>query len=274
MNARTMVVGVLAVVCGLSAMRARSRRSAGRPSGPVIEKVLGRLRRRRHSSRGEMIQAKRMLELTREMPKDRDPSRTRSTQVGRRDRSTVARHDPMLDKGDLMAREEAGSSARARVRGMAALIKTGDAGLHDPDAEPSPRRWPGSSCRAIKRRRPPDGRLLRAPPDDEAGGASTTTTLLQNAEDPRRPYHGRYAADREQDRPRPGPRSVTLLVTPDARGAARFRARTRGRSTSRSATRRMTSAAPSPKPTTLADLQLPSTGQAQASFAAGDCESP
>jgi pilus assembly protein CpaB len=167
MNARTLVVGVLAVVCGLSAMfLVQAMRKP--PSGPVIEKV-SVVFVAAEVKPGETIQEA-MLEA-REVPKSEVPEDAVLKIADAIDRAAMTQ----LDKGDLLREKKL--AERGAGRGMAALIKTGMRAITIPTPSYSTSMagflLPGNHV---------DVQLTTSSSGgsgDESGGA-TTTTLLEN----------------------------------------------------------------------------------------------
>jgi pilus assembly protein CpaB len=244
MNVRTMIVGVLAVVCGLSAM-VLVQTIRRPPSGPVIEKV-SVVFAAADIKPGEMIQDA-MLEA-REMPKSEVPEDAIHKPAEAIDRAAMTQ----LDKGDLIREKKL--AERGAGRGMAALIKNGMRAftIQTPSFSSSLAGFllPGNKVDVLLTVSSSGG------PDDEAGGASTTT-LLQNAEI--LAVHTTVNAPTANKIDPDQARSVTLLVTPD--DAALLDLGQNKGTLHLSLRNPKDTGNTKPKATTLADLHLPRTGK-------------
>ena len=199
MNVRSVLVGGLAVVCGISAMvLVQALRKP--PSGPVIEKA-GVVFAAAELKPGETIQEG-MIEL-REIPKAEVPEDAIFKLSDAIDRAAMV----PLDKGDMLREKKL--AEKGAGRGMAALIKTGMRAftIQTPSFSSSLAGFllPGNRVDVLLTADTSGGS------NDESGGASTTT-LLQNVEilavhtTVNTPTANKI--DPEQAR------SVTLLVTP------------------------------------------------------------
>ncbi len=242
MNVRTMIVGVLAVVCGLSAMvLVQAIRKP--PSGPVIEKVPV-VFAAADIKPGETIQEA-MLEV-REIPKTEVPEDAILKVADAVDRAAMTQ----LDKGDLLREKKL--AEKGAGRGMAALIKTGMRAftIQTPSFSSSLAGFllPGNKVDVLLTVNSSGGA------EDESGGASTTT-LLQNVEilavhtTVNTPTANKIDPDQA--------RSVTLLVTPEDASLLDLG---QNKGTLHLSLRNLKDTGSiKPKPTTLADLQLPRT---------------
>ncbi len=200
MNPRTLIVGILAVVCGLSAMvLVQALRRP--PSGPKVEKV-SVVFAADDIKPGEAI-LESMLEL-REIPKAEAPEDAILKLADAVDRAAMAQ----LDKGDLL--RERKLAEKGAGRGMAALIKAGMRAftIQTPSFSSSLAGFllPGNKVDVLLTINAQGGQ------EDETGGTATTT-LLQNVEilavhtTVNTPTNNKIDPDQA--------RSVTLLVTPD-----------------------------------------------------------
>jgi pilus assembly protein CpaB len=242
MNARTMIVGVLAVVCGLSAMfLVQAMRKP--PSGPTIEKV-SVVFAAADLKPGETIQEA-MLE-SREIPKTEVPEDAILKMADAIDRAAMTQ----LDKGDLL--RERKLAERGAGRGMAALIKTGMRAftIQTPSFSSSLAGFllPGNKVDVLLTVNSSGGS------DDESGGASTTT-LLQNVEI--LAVHTTVNAPTTNKIDPEQARSVTLLVRPEDASLLDLG---QNKGTLHLSLRNLKDTSTvKPRPTTLADLQLPRT---------------
>jgi pilus assembly protein CpaB len=240
MNVRTMVVGVLAVVCGLSAMvLVQAIRKP--PTGPVIEKV-SVVFAAADVKPGETIQEA-MIE-SREIPKAEVPEDAILKLSDAIDRAAMTQ----LDKGDLLREKKL--AERGAGRGMAALIKNGMRAftIQTPSFSSSLAGFllPGNKVDVLLTVNSSGGS------EDEAGGASTTT-LLQNVEI--LAVHTTVNAPTSNKIDPDQARSITLLVTPDDASLLDLG---QNKGTLHLSLRNLKDTGTTkPKPTTLADLQLP-----------------
>lgn len=240
MNARTMIVGALAVVSGLSAMvLVQAMRKP--PSGPVVEKVPV-VFAASDIKPGESI-LESMLEL-REIPKTEAPEDAIVKIADAIDRAAMTQ----LDKGDLI--RERKLAERGAGRGMAALIKTGMRAftIQTPSFSSSLAGFllPGNKVDVLLTVSSQGGA------DDDTGGASTTT-LLQNAEI--LAVHTTVNAPTSNKIDPDQARSITLLVTPEDASLLDLG---QNKGTLHLSLRNLKDTGHVvPRPTTLADLQLP-----------------
>lgn len=200
MNVRTLIVGVLAVVCGLSAM-VLVQMLRRPPSGPNIEKVAV-VFAADDIKPGEAI-LESMLEL-REIPKTEVPEDAILKLTDAVDRAAMAQ----LDKGDLL--RERKLAEKGAGRGMAALIKAGMRAftIQTPSFSSSLAGFllPGNKVDVLLTINAQGGQ-------EDATGGTATTTLLQNVEilavhtTVNTPTNNKIDPDQA--------RSITLLVTPD-----------------------------------------------------------
>jgi pilus assembly protein CpaB len=239
MNVRTMVVGVLAVVCGLSAMfLVQAMRKP--PTGPVIEKV-SVVFAAAEIKPGETVQGA-MLEL-REIPKTEVPEDAILKLSDAIDRAALTQ----LDIGDLIREKKL--AERGAGRGMAALIKTGMRAftIQTPSFSSSLAGFllPGNKVDVLLT-------VASSGGSDDSGGASTTT-LLQNVEI--LAVHTTVNAPTSNKIDPEQARSVTLLVTPEDASLLDLG---QNKGTLHLSLRNLKdTGSTKPKPTTLADLQLP-----------------
>jgi pilus assembly protein CpaB len=240
MNVRTMVVGVLAVVCGLSAMvLVQAIRKP--PTGPVIEKV-SVVFAAADVKPGETIQEA-MIE-SREIPKAEVPEDAILKLSDAIDRAAMTQ----LDKGDLLREKKL--AERGAGRGMAALIKTGMRAftIQTPSFSSSLAGFllPGNKVDVLLTVNSSGGS------NDESGGGSTST-LLQNVEI--LAVHTTVNAPTSNKIDPDQARSVTLLVTPDDASLLDLG---QNKGTLHLSLRNLKDTGTTkPKPTTMADLQLP-----------------
>jgi pilus assembly protein CpaB len=168
MNPRMMIVVVLAVVCGLSAMVLVQ--TLQQPAGPVVEKVAVVIASV-DIQPGETIQES-MLE-THELPKTEAPEDSIHSPADAVGRAAMAQ----LDKGDLIREKKL--AERGAGHGMAARIKSGMRAITIPTPSLASSMagflLPGNRV-DILLTTSSSGRT-----EDEPGGA-TTTELLQNVE--------------------------------------------------------------------------------------------
>ncbi len=239
MNVRTMMVGFLAVVSGISAMVLVQalRKPAG---GPVIERspvvfVVAEVRP------GESIDEA-MVEV-REIPKEEVPEdaiRKPADAIGRAALS-------QLDKGDMLREKKL--AEKGAGRGMAALIKPGMRAftIQTPSFSSSLAGFllPGNRVDVLLTTNSSGG-------TDDATGGATTTTLLQNVEilavhtTVNTPTANKIDPDQA--------RSVTLLVRPEDASLLDLG---QNKGTLHLSLRNLKDAgAIKPKPATLADLNL------------------
>jgi len=200
MNARTLVVGVLAVVCGLSAVvLVQAMRKP--PSGPVIEKVAV-VFAAADVQPGETIQEA-MLE-SREIPKTEVPDDAILKISDAIDRAAMT----SLDKGDLLRGKKL--AERGAGRGMAALIKTGMRAITIPTPSVSTSMagflLPGNHVDILLTTTSSGG-------SGDASGGATTSTLLQNVEI--LAVHTTVNAPTANKIDPEQARSVTVQVTPE-----------------------------------------------------------
>ncbi len=239
MNVRTMIVGVLAVVCGLSAMvLVRAMRRP--PDGPVVEKV-SVVFAAADIKPGETVQEA-MLEA-REIPKAEAPEDALHKPADAIDRAAMTQ----LDKGDMLREKKL--AEKGAGRGMAALIKTGMRAftIQTPSFSSSLAGFllPGNKVDVLLTVNSSGGS------EDEAGGA-TTTTLLQNVEI--LAVHTTVNAPTANKIDPDQARSVTLLVTPEDASLLDLG---QNKGTLHLSLRNlMDTGSTKPKPTTLADLQI------------------
>lgn len=239
MNVRSVIVGGLAVVCGISAMvLVQALRKP--PSGPVIEKA-GVVFASAELKPGETIQDG-MIEI-REVPKAEIPEDAILKLSDAIDRAAMV----PLDKGDMLRGKKL--AEKGAGRGMAALIKNGMRAftIQTPSFSSSLAGFllPGNRVDV----------LLTADTsgsNDESGGASTTT-LLQNVEilavhtTVNTPTANKIDPDQA--------RSVTLLVTPEDASLLDLG---QNKGTLHLSLRNLKDTGSiKPKPTTLADLGMP-----------------
>ena len=239
MNVRTIMVGTLAVVCGLSAMvLVQALRKP--PSGPVVERVpvvfaIADIKP------GESIDAT-MVEV-REVPKEEAPEDAIHKTADVIDRAAQTQ----LDKGDMIREKKL--AEKGAGRGMAALIKPGMRAFTIQTASLSSSMagliLPGNRVDVLLTTNSSGGA------EDETGGA-TTTTLLQNVEilavhtTVNTPTTNKIDPDQV--------RSVTLLVTPG--DASKLDLGQNKGSLHLSLRNLKDSGTDRPKPATLADLDL------------------
>jgi len=200
MNARMMIVGALAVACGLSAMvLVRAMRRP--PDGPAVE-TTSVVFVAADVKPGETVQAA-MLEV-REIPKAEVPEDAILKTADAIDRAAMTQ----LDKGDLL--RERKLAERGAGRGMAALIRSGMRAftIQTPSFSSSMAGFllPGNKVDVLLTVSSQGG------VDDETGGASTTT-LLQNVEI--LAVHTTVNAPTANKIDPDQARSITLLVSPD-----------------------------------------------------------
>ena len=241
-----MIVGVLAVVCGLSAMvLVQALRKP--PTGPVIEKV-SVVFASADLKPGETIQES-MIEI-REIPKAEAPEDAILKMADAIDRAAMTQ----LDKGDLLREKKL--AEKGAGRGMAALIKNGMRAftIQTPSFSSSLAGFllPGNKVDVLLTVNTSGGS------EDEAGGASTTT-LLQNVEilavhtTVNTPTANKIDPDQA--------RSVTLLVSPDDASLLDLG---QNKGTLHLSLRNLKDTGTvKPKPTTLADLQIPRSGRSR-----------
>ena len=232
MNPRTLIVVVLAGVCGLSAMVLVQalRKPAGAPVVPTTPVVFAV----DDLKPGETISAA-MIEL-KPMPVDQVPEDAIRKLEDALDRASRSQ----LDKGDMLREKKL--AEKGAGRGMAALVRSGMRAftIQTPSFSGSLAGFilPGNRVDVLLTMTVNSGRER----DDETGGGSTTT-LLQNVEilavhtTVNTPTANKINPD--------DARSITLLVSPEDSRDAGPGAETRGRSTSRSGARR-TRGVPSP----------------------------
>jgi pilus assembly protein CpaB len=196
MNVRTIIVGILAVVCGLSAMfLVQALRKP--PTGPVVERV-SIVFAAADVKPGEVIQES-MLEL-REIRTDEVPEDAVRKTVDALERAAMTQ----IDKGDMLREKKL--AEKGAGRGMAALIDKGMRAFTIPTSS-----YSSSMAGFIQPNNHVDV-LLTVNADEEEGGA-TTTTLLQDIRI--------LAADTTFDAPTGNKidpdraRSVTLQVKPE-----------------------------------------------------------
>lgn len=199
MNPRMAIVGVLAIVCGLSAMFLVQ--AIRRPGAAAVEKV-SVVFAAADLKPGETITADMLT--TREIPKAEVPEDAMLKITDVVDRAARSN----LDQGDLIREKKL--AERGAGRGMAALIKTGMRAftIQTPSFSSSLAGFlqPGNKVDVLLTVNSSGGS------DDPSGGA-TTTTLLQNAEilavhtQVNTPTSNKIDPDQTK--------SVTLLVTPD-----------------------------------------------------------
>ena len=199
MNPRTMIVGVLAVVCGLSAMVLVQ--ALRKPGGPVIEKV-SVVFAASEIKPGEAIEEA-MLEA-REIPKSDAPDDAIHKIADAVGRAAMAQ----VDQGDLIREKKL--AERGAGRGMAALIKSGMRAITIPtpsfNSSMAGFLMPGNRVDILLTT------VTSGRTEDESGGASTTV-LLQNVEilavhtTVNTPTTNRIDPDQA--------RSVTVQVSPD-----------------------------------------------------------
>ena len=241
MNVRTMVVGALAVVCGLSAVvLVQALRRP--PSGPVIERV-GVVFAAADVKPGETIQEA-MIEV-RDIPKSEVPEDAILKAADVIDRAAMTQ----LDRGDMLREKKL--AEKGAGRGMAALIKTGMRAftIQTPSFSSSLAGFllPGNKVDVLLTATAAGGS------EDETGGASTTT-LLQNVEI--LAVHTTVNAPTANKIDPDQARSVTLLVTPEDASLLDLG---QNKGTLHLSLRNLKDTGSiKPKPTTLADLQMPS----------------
>jgi pilus assembly protein CpaB len=240
MNARSLVVGVLAVVCGLSAMvLVQALRKP--PSGPVIEKV-SVVFAAADVKPGETMQEA-MLE-TREIPKAEAPEDAILKIADAIERAAMTQ----IDKGDLLREKKL--AEKGAGRGMAALIKNGMRAftIQTPSFSSSLAGFllPGNKVDVLLT-------VNSAGSSDEDSGGPSTTTLLQNVEI--LAVHTTVNAPTSNKIDPDQARSVTLLVTPDDASLLDLG---QNKGTLHLSLRNLKDIGTvKPKPITLADLQIP-----------------
>jgi pilus assembly protein CpaB len=199
-NVRTMIVGALAVVCGLSAMfLVQALRKPA--NGPVVERAQV-VFSAADIKPGEMVQEA-MIEL-RDIPKSEIPEDAilKASDVIERAAMT------QIDKGDMFRQKKL--AEKGAGRGMAALIRKGMRAftITTPSFSSSMAGFilPGNKVDVLLTVNSSGGS------EDELGGAATTS-LLQNAEI--LAVHTTVNAPSANKIDPDQARSVTLLVTPD-----------------------------------------------------------
>ena len=240
MNVRTIVVVTLAVVCGLSAMVLVQAIRRPPPTPPI--ETVPVIFIATEVKPGETIQAS-MLEI-RDIPKTEVPEDAIHKMPDALERAALGQ----LDKGDLLREKKL--AEKGAGRGMAALIKPGMRAftIQTPSFSSSLAGFllPGNRVDVLMTANVSGGT------DDESGGASTTT-LLQNVEilavhtTVNLPTSNKIDPDQA--------RSITLLVTPEDASLLDLG---QNKGTLHLSLRNlMDTGNTKPKPTTLADLQLP-----------------
>ena len=199
MNPRMLIVGVLAVVCGLSAVfLVQALRKPGAPEIPRTEVIY----MAEDVKPGESI-AEAMLEV-RQVPEGEIPEDAIRKKADAIDRAALSQ----LDKGDLLRARKL--AERGVGRGVASLIRPGMRAftIQTPSFSSSLAGLllPGNKVDVLLTANSPGG------PDDETGGAMTTT-LLQNVEI--LAIHNNVNAPTTNKMNPDDARSVTLQVSPE-----------------------------------------------------------
>jgi pilus assembly protein CpaB len=240
MNVRTMGVGILAVVCGISAMvLVQALRKPA--SGPVIDRVPV-LFAASDVKPGETL-LESMIEV-REIPKTEAPEDALHQPSEAMERAAMTQ----LDKGDMIREKKL--AEKGAGRGMAALIKTGMRAftISTPSFSSSLAGFilPGNKVDVLLTVNLPGST------EDEPSGSSTTT-LLQNVEI--LAVHTTVNTPTANKTDPDQARSVTLMVSPEDASLLDLG---QNKGTLHLSLRNLKDTGSiKPKPVTLADLQLP-----------------